>query len=87
MFKAFPETNFVFLCPPSIEELHQRLIKRGTDREDQIKIRLKNAEIEIAECLKHREIIRYRLVNIDQEVTTKTFIKLFEALYARELSQ
>lgn len=65
MFKAFPETNFIFICPPSIDELKKRLIKRGTDKEEQIAIRLKNAEIEIAESLKRRDMIRYRLVNID----------------------
>ncbi len=65
MYKAFPESNFIFICPPSIEELRKRLLKRGTDKEEQITVRLKNAEKEIAEGLKHREIIRYRLVNSD----------------------
>jgi len=33
VFAAFPETNFIFVCPPSVSELKARLIKRNTDSE------------------------------------------------------
>ena len=31
VFAAFPETNFIFICPPSVAELKRRLEGRGTD--------------------------------------------------------
>ena len=37
----------IFLLPPSINELERRLRRRGTDSDDKIRLRLKNAEYEI----------------------------------------
>jgi len=37
----------VFIMPPSLEELRRRLIKRGTETEEQISIRLANAAAEM----------------------------------------
>lgn len=51
VYAAFPETNFIFICPPSIEDLEKRLLKRGTDTVAQLQVRLKNAVGEIAECI------------------------------------
>ena len=39
---------FVFIAPPSEEELEQRLRNRGTDSEEQIRMRLRTAKVEIA---------------------------------------
>ena len=39
--------RFLFLSPPSIEILEQRLRGRGTDKEDAILQRLKQAEVEM----------------------------------------
>ena len=33
VFAAFPDTNFIFICPPSVADLKFRLEKRGTDSE------------------------------------------------------
>jgi guanylate kinase len=33
VYAAFPETNFIFICPPSFADLRLRLEKRGTDSE------------------------------------------------------
>ncbi|GLT88225.1 hypothetical protein SLE2022_062600 [Rubroshorea leprosula] len=41
------EAIFIFLCPPSMKELEQRLRARGTETEEQILKRLRNAEAEI----------------------------------------
>ena len=50
--KEFPESTLtVFLCPPSLEELENRLRKRGTDSEEKIKIRLSKASKEISMSL------------------------------------
>ncbi|WP_347860641.1 guanylate kinase [Salimicrobium sp. PL1-032A] len=43
----FPEGVFVFLIPPSLEELKDRIVSRGTETEDKIKARLEAARGEI----------------------------------------
>jgi guanylate kinase len=44
---AMPEAQFVFLAPPSVEELKRRLIGRGTEDEDTIRRRLAHADDEL----------------------------------------
>ncbi|XP_028774453.1 guanylate kinase 2-like isoform X2 [Neltuma alba] len=41
------EAIFIFICPPSMEDLQKRLRDRGTETEEQIVKRLRNAEAEI----------------------------------------
>ena len=46
--KNLGQGHFVFIFPPSLKTLEERLKKRGTDNEDAIARRLKNAPKEIA---------------------------------------
>ena len=48
--KSYPEGVFVFILPPSIAILEERLRKRGTDREEIIAKRMAMARDEIANC-------------------------------------
>lgn len=41
------EAIFIFICPPSMEELEKRLRARGTEAEEQVLKRLQNAKAEI----------------------------------------
>ncbi|KAI3772584.1 hypothetical protein L6452_03774 [Arctium lappa] len=41
------EAIFIFVCPPSFEELEKRLRARGTETEEQIQKRLRNAKAEL----------------------------------------
>ena len=45
--KSFPETNTLFMLPPSIAELEERLTKRGTETAESLKTRLTNSVNEI----------------------------------------
>ncbi|MEW9676408.1 guanylate kinase [Lentibacillus sp. L22] len=45
--KNFPEGVFIFLFPPSLEELKNRIVSRGTETEDLVLNRLKAARDEI----------------------------------------
>ena len=45
--KAFPEGVFIFLAPPSLSELKNRIVGRGTETEDVIENRLTVAKEEI----------------------------------------
>ena len=46
--KAYPDGIFVFVVPPSLEELRARLYNRGTDAADVIEKRLKAAGSELS---------------------------------------
>ncbi|MCK9583108.1 MAG: guanylate kinase [Endomicrobiales bacterium] len=46
--KAFPGAVLIFIMPPSIEELKNRLIKRNKDSKETISARLANAKNEIS---------------------------------------
>lgn len=50
---------FVFIAPPSLQELERRLVCRGTESESVIAARLKNAHVE----MKSQEIYDYFIVN------------------------
>ncbi|KAF2271329.1 guanylate kinase [Westerdykella ornata] len=44
---TFPRPRFLFLSPPSLEILEQRLRSRATDKEEAIQKRLKQAKVEM----------------------------------------
>jgi guanylate kinase len=45
---AMPEALLVFLAPPSVEELHRRLVGRGTEDPETLRLRLEHADEELA---------------------------------------
>jgi len=52
-----PGAVLVFILPPSMEALEERLRGRETDREEQIQLRLANAEREIESCPQYDYVI------------------------------
>lgn len=48
--RIFANAVLIFILPPSWEELRARLLRRGEDAPDVIDLRLKNAEIEVAQA-------------------------------------
>jgi guanylate kinase len=65
--RAFPEAFLIFLLPPSMEILEQRLRNRKTEREEVIRIRLSRAEMEMALA----DRFDVRIVNDDLDQTVK----------------
>jgi len=59
-----PEVLTIFIMPPSVESLHRRLDLRGTETPEQVQIRLRNAEIEMAAAPEYD----YVVVNEDGEL-------------------
>lgn len=55
----YPDAVYIFLSPPSMEELENRLNKRGTENEKNKAIRLRNAQIELRE----KEKYNYQIIN------------------------
>lgn len=73
--KKYPESVLIFLLPPSLEELKKRLIRRGTDRADEIEKRLKIALKEMRFWSKYD----YVVINKNLEETVKLVEKIIEA--------
>ncbi|MDT4914408.1 MAG: guanylate kinase [Pseudonocardiales bacterium] len=61
--QSMPEARFVFLAPPSLDVLVQRLSGRGTESADAVVARLERAQIELAAEQEFDEVI----VNNDVE--------------------
>lgn len=55
--RRFPESVTIFIMPPSLEILEQRLRARGTDRPEAIDVRLRNARREMDQRHDYRHII------------------------------
>jgi guanylate kinase len=73
---AYPEAKAIFIQPPGIDSLKNRLENRATDSEEVIKKRLKNAEQE----LKRADDYDYKVIN-DQFDRAKTeFIQLVKGI-------
>jgi guanylate kinase len=62
--KSMPDARFVFLAPPSPEELVHRLSGRGTETEDALRARLARAEVEMAAASEFDHVVVNE--NIDQ---------------------
>ena len=58
-----PDAIFIFILPPSMDELRKRLVKRGTDSKEKILSRFKRAYQEINEVTKYN----YVVINDDVE--------------------
>ena len=65
----------VFIMPPTLEELRRRLMKRGTETEDQIAMRLQNAS---AEMERWREY-KYTLISGSMEEDIEKFRAVMRA--------
>ena len=61
--------TLIFIMPPSMEELKERLINRGTDTKEIIDNRLEIAKKEIKESINYD----YKIINDDLEKTVKQF--------------
>lgn len=68
--------TFIFIVAPSIDELKSRLIKRGTDKTENIALRLENAKKEV-EYFKNYD---YLIIN---DASDKA-MKQLEAIYLAE---
>ncbi|HHW97089.1 MAG: guanylate kinase [Myxococcota bacterium] len=57
LMRRFPEAATIFLLPPSLAEVKQRLIDRGTDTDEVIARRMEQARIEIATAGEYRYLV------------------------------
>ena len=70
----YPTALFVFLIPPSLEELERRLKSRGQDAPDVIQRRLEQAQHELSLC----DSCNYQIVNDDLETAVQKLCTLID---------
>ncbi|XP_027071098.1 guanylate kinase 2-like isoform X2 [Coffea arabica] len=78
------EAIFIFVCPPSFEELEKRLRARGTETEQQIQKRLQNAKAELEQA-ESQGLFDHILVNDDLETCYASLKKLLDLDEAVEI--
>ncbi len=73
-----PDGVFIFLAPPSAKELGCRLIRRMTESPEALQLRLRAAEVEMAEACKfdfvvtnHRDRIDDTVAEIEEIISTE----------------
>lgn len=69
ILKRFPDSVTIFIMPPSLEALRQRLKKRGADDAQTIEKRLVAAEQEMA----RRDLYRHIIVNDQLDTAVEAF--------------
>ncbi|MGD1053952.1 MAG: guanylate kinase [Candidatus Dormibacteria bacterium] len=69
-----PGAIFIFLLPPSPEELHRRLTERATESADSLELRWENARTELAD----QGWYDYRVVNDDVRRAAREILEIIE---------
>lgn len=73
ILQRFPHAITIFIQPPSLEALRQRLLRRGTENRATIDLRLANARSEMAQ----QQLYHHIIVNDDLCTATRELIELF----------
>lgn len=57
LFVKYPEAISIFIAPPTMRKLEERLAERDTDPPEAVELRLKNAEAEMAQASRYDYIL------------------------------
>lgn len=76
--KSYPEAVLMFILPPSVKEIERRLKKRGTESDDVIANRVKEAAGEIAKAYDYD----YVIMNDGLEEAVEDFITVMNSVKA-----
>lgn len=75
--KKMPQGRFVLIVPPSDEELHRRLVGRGSEDDASLHRRLAKARQELASA-RASGVYRYEVVNDDLEEAIRQVVAIVE---------
>ena len=81
--RAAPDAVSIFILPPSVEVLKERLKARGEDSEDSMTRRLAEAQLEMSQAPKYDYIV----INDDFEQAVADMLALFRAIRLRTAAQ
>lgn len=80
ILSKYPLSTTIFLMPPSIESLYERIRSRGDNSEEEIERRILEARLEI----KHSEMYDYIVKNDNLEECVKTVSEIIKELFPDE---
>ena len=80
------DANFMFIYPPTIEILKERLTARDTDDDETIKLRIANAVKEI-ETSNKTNLFKYKIVNDELETAKQELKDFVVKLYSQEIKE
>jgi guanylate kinase len=80
IFSSGFQANFLFIQPPSLELLKERLTLRGTETAEVIEKRIARAQVEMDEAPK-KDFFTSKITNDDLERAYKEFVDLIKTLY------
>ena len=72
--ERFPEAVLIFIKPPSLEVLRERLVGRGTETPDTIELRMANAAHELALADRYDDVV----VNDDLDRATDELVRVLD---------
>lgn len=72
---SYPNAVFIFVLPPSMQELERRLRKRGTETDEVIQARLEKAKMEMTMAYRYDYIV----VNDDPDKTAEELFSVIKA--------
>ncbi len=75
VMKKVRDAVFVFIAPPSFDELKKRLLKRGTEKEEDMVKRLEDAKKELEQIPK----FQYLIVNVDLQESIEQLTSIIVA--------
>ncbi|MCS7175832.1 guanylate kinase [Pseudothermotoga sp.] len=75
VMKKIKDAVFVFIAPPSFDELKKRLLKRGTEKEEDMLKRLEDAKRELEQIPK----FQYLIVNVDLQESIEQLTSIIVA--------
>ena len=78
--EKMPEAHLIFIEPPSLDELEKRLRGRGTETEQEISTRLRNAKLELS----LKKEYDYTLVNDNVIKATEQLVGLINSFAESE---
>ena len=78
ILKQFPDSITIFIMPPSLAILKERMRSRGTDSREVMAKRLKNAEEEIAQ----KNLYRHIIVNDNLDTATAELVNIIQTCRA-----
>lgn len=77
--QKMPEAVSVFILPPSRQELKRRLSRRRTESPQALRLRLRNAEQELADWV----LFDYALINAEIQVSLNALLAIIQAQHYR----
>jgi guanylate kinase len=77
--QKMPEAVSVFILPPSRQELKRRLSRRRTESPQALRLRLRNAEQEMADWV----LFDYAVINAEIQASLKALLSIIQAQHYR----